>query len=210
MRPRLFLCAIVTFAVGPGGCSADKAFAKDQWWSLTQLVRPGIPLVKDKSWIRSPIDAYVLASLEANGLQPAPPADKRVLIRRLTHDLIGLPPTPVEVHAFLSDDSPQAYERLVDRLLASPHTASAGRGTGSTSFITAIPMVTTRINAGTMPGRTATTSSAPLTVTGHTPGLSRNRSLAMCSIRMMQTASSPPASLPLVLGILSAMSSCAW
>ncbi len=77
--------------------------------------------VKRKGWATSPIDDYVLAKLEEKGLSPAPPADKRTLIRRVTFDLIGLPPTPQEIDNFLKDDSPGAFETLVERLLASPH-----------------------------------------------------------------------------------------
>jgi mono/diheme cytochrome c family protein len=91
------------------------------WWSLTPLVRPEIPRVKDTGWIRTPIDAFLLEALEARGLSPGPEADRRTLIRRLTFDLHGLPPTPEEIDAFLDDTAPDAYERLVDRLLASPH-----------------------------------------------------------------------------------------
>ena len=69
----------------------------------------------------NPIDNFVLARLEAGGLSPAPPADKRTLIRRATFDLIGLPPTPAEVDAFLADNSADAYAKVIDRLLASPH-----------------------------------------------------------------------------------------
>ncbi|MBI3262612.1 MAG: DUF1549 domain-containing protein, partial [Acidobacteria bacterium] len=76
--------------------------------------------MQDPAWVRNPIDDFVLAKLEARGLAPSPPADKRTLIRRATFSLVGLPPTPEEVEAFLADRSPDAYERLVDRLLASP------------------------------------------------------------------------------------------
>ncbi len=90
-------------------------------WSF-QPVRPGHPPeVKGKEWLRSPIDAFVLKALEARGLKPAPEADKQTLIRRITFDLTGLPPTPAEVEAFLQDRAPDAYERLVEHLLASPH-----------------------------------------------------------------------------------------
>ncbi|MGE3818564.1 MAG: PSD1 and planctomycete cytochrome C domain-containing protein [Isosphaeraceae bacterium] len=78
------------------------------------------PEVADPSWPRSSIDRFVLGALEARGVRPAPPADRRTLIRRLSIDLTGLPPTPEDVDAFLDDKSPDAYERLVDRLLASP------------------------------------------------------------------------------------------
>jgi hypothetical protein len=90
-------------------------------WVLRPPVRPELPRVLSASWVSDPIDAFILARLEADGLVPAPPADRLTLIRRATFDLLGLPPTPREVDAFLADPSPDAYERLVDRLLASPH-----------------------------------------------------------------------------------------
>ena len=79
------------------------------------------PAVQNASWVQSPIDAFILSALEKKGLKPAPPADKRTLIRRATFDLTGLPPTPEEVKAFLADNSPDAFAKVVDRLLASPH-----------------------------------------------------------------------------------------
>jgi hypothetical protein len=82
--------------------------------------------VKEKSWAKTNIDHFVLAKLEAKGMKPVAPADRRALIRRVTLDLTGLPPTPEEVDAFVNDKSPNAYEKVVDRLLASPRTASAG------------------------------------------------------------------------------------
>jgi mono/diheme cytochrome c family protein len=91
------------------------------WWSLRPLVRPAPPTVKDAGWVRTPVDAFVLAALEAKGMHPSPPADRRTLIRRVTFDLLGLPPTPAEVEEFVTDPRPDAYERLVERLLASPH-----------------------------------------------------------------------------------------
>ncbi len=90
-------------------------------WSFQPPVRPEIPAVKNQKWIRNPIDAFILAKLEAAGMTPAPEADRLTLIRRVMLDLTGLPPTPEEVNAFLNDTRPGAYERLVDRLLASPH-----------------------------------------------------------------------------------------
>src|SRR5262249_27906661 len=89
-------------------------------WSLRMPARPDIPAVKDTNWVRTPIDAFVLAKLEAKGLKPSSEADRRTLIRRLSFDLVGLPPTPDEVDAFLQDKAPDAYEKLVDRLLDSP------------------------------------------------------------------------------------------
>ena len=79
-----------------------------------------LPPTKNATWPQSPLDHFILAKLEAAGLSPAPPADKRTLIRRVTFDLTGLPPTPEEIDAFLADDRPDAFARLVDRLLASP------------------------------------------------------------------------------------------
>ncbi|HEX2523757.1 MAG TPA: DUF1549 domain-containing protein, partial [Terriglobia bacterium] len=89
------------------------------WWSLKTLELPLKPVLNDL-WIRTPIDAFILAKLKEKGLTPSPEADRRTLIRRLTYDLHGLPPTPEEVRSFLNDKSPVAYEKLVDRLLASP------------------------------------------------------------------------------------------
>jgi mono/diheme cytochrome c family protein len=93
------------------------------WWSLRPIRRVAAPSVRGlaAAWVRTPVDAFVLAGLEAAGLRPAPEADRATLIRRVTFDLIGLPPTPEQVAAFASDPAPRAYERLVDRLLASPH-----------------------------------------------------------------------------------------
>jgi len=89
-------------------------------WSFIPPVRPNPPTVKNGAWPRGALDAFVLARLEAEGLAPSPEADKTTLLRRATFDLTGLPPTPAEVDAFLADDSPGAFERVVDRLLASP------------------------------------------------------------------------------------------
>jgi len=90
-------------------------------WAFEPVREPAIPPVKNQAWVQTPIDAFVLARLEAQGYAPSAPADRRTLIRRATFDLLGLPPSPEEVAAFVCDESPRAYERLVDRLLASPH-----------------------------------------------------------------------------------------
>ena len=90
------------------------------FWSFQPLKDSVPPAVKDAAWANNPIDRFILARIEAAGARPAPVADKRTLLRRLTFDLTGLPPTPSEVDAFLSDSSPQAFEKVVDRLLASP------------------------------------------------------------------------------------------
>jgi len=90
-------------------------------WRWGALEPPEPPRVADEAWVKSPIDRFLLARLEERGLAPAPPAEKIALLRRATYDLVGLPPTPEEARAFLADDAPDAYERLVERLLASPH-----------------------------------------------------------------------------------------
>lgn len=89
-------------------------------WAFTVPFRHPTPKVSRQAWVRNPIDAFVLAKLEANGIAPAPPADKRTLLRRVTFDLTGLPPTPEELRAFLADNTSTAYEKVVRRLLASP------------------------------------------------------------------------------------------
>ena len=102
--------------------AAGKSAAR---WGYGPVVRPPVPTVKNPGWVRNPIDALLLARLEAEGLEPAPPAERAALIRRVTYDLTGLPPAPEEVDAFVADPSADAYERLVDRLLASPHHGEA-------------------------------------------------------------------------------------
>ncbi len=92
-----------------------------QFWSFLKPLRPAIPQTKTKNWGRNEIDAFVLQTLERKGLKPAPPAEPATLLRRAYFDLIGLPPSPEEVETFLNDRSPEAFERVVERLLASPH-----------------------------------------------------------------------------------------
>jgi hypothetical protein len=92
----------------------------DVHWAFRPVSAQGIPTTRQTCWVRSPIDAFVLARLEAAGLRPAPEADRATLLRRVALDLVGLPPTPEELDAFLADQSPDAYEKQVDRLLGSP------------------------------------------------------------------------------------------
>ncbi|MBS0205783.1 MAG: PSD1 domain-containing protein [Planctomycetes bacterium] len=101
------------------GKQIDIAAARE-FWSLRPIAVPSVPTVKNTGWPRTDVDRFILAKLEQHGLNPAPDADKRTLIRRATYDLIGLPPTPEVVAAFLADDSPEAFSRVVDRLLDSP------------------------------------------------------------------------------------------
>ncbi|MGE0128274.1 MAG: PSD1 and planctomycete cytochrome C domain-containing protein [Blastocatellales bacterium] len=100
---------------------AAKESAIPQHWAFAKPVRPAPPQAKNKTWVRAPIDSFVLSQLEKQNLAPAPEADKVTLIRRLSLDLIGLPPTIEEVDQFVNDSSPDAYNKLVDRLLTSPH-----------------------------------------------------------------------------------------
>jgi mono/diheme cytochrome c family protein len=104
-----------------GSDSARGTGVKTKHWAFVTATRPALPEVKDKAWVRNPIDDFVLARLEREGLSPSPEADKETLIRRVSLDLVGLPPTIAEVDAFLADKSGNAYEKVVDRLLASPH-----------------------------------------------------------------------------------------
>ncbi len=104
--------------------NAVKAFdlkARMSHWAWQPIRRVAPPIVKESAWARNPIDAFVRAKLDAKGFKPNPAADRRTLLRRVTFDLTGLPPTPDEINAFLADKSPNAYEKVVDRLLASPH-----------------------------------------------------------------------------------------
>ncbi len=125
---RLF-AALVPLLLAAGlvtGRAAEPASATDDdtWWSLKPIVKavpPAAPSGKYADWPRTPIDRFILAKLREKGLEPAPPADKRTLLRRVTFDLTGLPPTPEEIDAFLADSSADAYEKVVERLLASPH-----------------------------------------------------------------------------------------
>jgi Protein of unknown function (DUF1553)/Protein of unknown function (DUF1549) len=122
---------VLSFALlaGSGNAiAADAATRGDRftpedrsYWAFQTVASPKLPAVRDARWVRNPIDAFVLSQLEAQGLRPAAPADRITLLRRVTLDLIGLPPAPDEVEAFLKDSSPGAYEKVVDRLLQSPH-----------------------------------------------------------------------------------------
>ncbi len=106
-------------------CAAGLSTASEpsDWWSLKSIRKPApppVPPTQDASWVRTPIDRFILAKLNEKGLRPSPPADRRALLRRVTFDLIGLPPTLDETKAFLADPAADAYEKAVDRLLASP------------------------------------------------------------------------------------------
>jgi mono/diheme cytochrome c family protein len=113
--------------IAPAGADAIRSpgaaisASERAFWAFQPIADPLLPAVKNQNWIRKPLDRFVLAKLESAGLRPVRPADKHALLRRVTFDLIGLPPTPEEIAAFVNDDSPNAYEKVVERLLASPH-----------------------------------------------------------------------------------------
>ncbi|HZY85608.1 MAG TPA: PSD1 and planctomycete cytochrome C domain-containing protein [Gemmataceae bacterium] len=107
---------------GPAGKKPMRVTEEDRlFWSFRPLARPTPPAVKSPAWCRTPVDQFILHKLEDKGLTPTAEAERRKLIRRAYFDLIGLPPSPAEVEAFVRDPSPRAYEALIDRLLASPH-----------------------------------------------------------------------------------------
>ena len=122
---RVLVCAVFAAVVPPiiltEGSTRYGVGENGTHWSFQPPSRPPVPDTHDPVWPRNPIDRFILARLEAEGLKPAPESDRRTLIRRLSFDLIGLPPTPEEIDAFLADRAANAYETLVDRLLASPH-----------------------------------------------------------------------------------------
>jgi hypothetical protein len=121
-RTALWLTVCAGFAAAIGLRAADDPFTptQRQLWSLQPVRAAAPPAVKNRRWVRTAIDAFVLADLEKAGITPSPPAERITLIRRASLDLIGLPPTPAEVAAFLADRSPHAFDTVVDRLLASP------------------------------------------------------------------------------------------
>src|SRR4051812_46947021 len=118
----LSLSAGISVAAEPDTAAAKPAAnTVPNNWAYKPVQQVSAPAVKQKAWVNTPIDAFVLAKLEEKGIKPSPAADRATYIRRATLDAWGLLPTPEEVTAFEKDKSPQAYETLVDRLLASPH-----------------------------------------------------------------------------------------
>jgi Protein of unknown function (DUF1549)/Protein of unknown function (DUF1553) len=118
IRPIL---ALLLALLAAGHAATPSIDAGRQHWAFQRLTKSAPPDVKNMAWVRNDVDRFILAALEANGLRPSPEADRHTLIRRVTFDLVGLPPTPEEVETFVADRSPDAWERVVDRLLASPH-----------------------------------------------------------------------------------------
>lgn len=121
--PQAEAAALAEAAAKPAGPkSTTRSFTEEEkaFWSFQPLAPATAPAVKKRAWVKSPIDAFILQKLEAKGLQPAAPADKLTLLRRATYDLTGLPPTEKEMADFLADNAPDAFAKVVDRLLASP------------------------------------------------------------------------------------------
>ena len=114
----------------PGAERKEKMIPADQegvftaeqrnYWAFQPVSRPHYPQVARADWVSNSVDLFILSKLEEKGLEPAPPADKAALLRRAAFDLTGVPPTVQEIEDFLADDSPDAFEKVVDRLLASP------------------------------------------------------------------------------------------
>src|SRR4051794_10064526 len=118
-RLPIILLGLALLLCSEAGAAGD-ADKKSSAWAFSALKAPEVPSVHNNKWIGNSVDAFILSKLEANGLAPAGRADKAILLRRVTLDLHGLPPSPAEVDAFLADHSSRAFETVVDRLLASP------------------------------------------------------------------------------------------
>ncbi len=116
----LFAAWVNAGAAWPDGIDTATVVDKTDHWAYKPVQRPAVPAVVDTAWPHNDIDRFILARLEAEGLQPAPPADRRAWLRRATFDLTGLPPTPEEVEHFVADPSPGSHARVIERLLASP------------------------------------------------------------------------------------------
>jgi hypothetical protein len=125
MRKNSYICwqIVIASALACGSASAlaDDAVSQDARWAFQPVQAIAVPAVRNEAWCQSPVDRFVLARLETAGLAPNPPAQRLELIRRVSFDLTGLPPTPEEIDAFLADHSPDAFAKVVDRLLASRH-----------------------------------------------------------------------------------------
>ncbi len=158
---------VATLAMSDDARIPDKPITAEErdHWAFQPPRRSEPPVVKDRKWVRNPIDAFIRASLDANGLSPAPEAERTTLLRRLSFDLTGLPPSPDEIEGFLNDRSANAYEKVVDRLLASPQYGVRWRSTGSTWLATPTPTASSSTRLGPTPGDTATGSLTPSIVT---------------------------------------------
>ena len=163
LLPRLSAAALLLALTLAQAISAD---VRDDW-AYKPVARPKVPETPSaKHRTRNPIDAFLLAKLAEKKLAFAPEADRRTLIRRVYFDLIGLPPTPEEIEAFVADKSPDAYEKLVDQLLASPQFGERhGRVVARRRCASPSPTASTPTPSARTPGGTATTSSRSSTPT---------------------------------------------
>jgi hypothetical protein len=119
---RVYFCLCLCLGASAVYAAQTRVFTDGQktFWSFQPVAKPAVPIVKGKQWVNNPVDAFILSKLEDRQLQPNKPADKLTLLRRVTIDLTGLPPTQAEIQSFLSDNSAAAYDKVVDRLLAAP------------------------------------------------------------------------------------------
>jgi len=112
---------VIVIAFAASSPAAEDLKEARAHWAYQPVSKPPVPAVKATPWVKSPVDAFILARLEANGMKPSPAASRETLLRRVSFDLVGLPPTTDELRAFLADNAPDAFTKVVDRLLASPH-----------------------------------------------------------------------------------------
>ena len=175
----LLLPCRVTAAAPEVGNPILATRAAGKYWAFQPIRSPEAPSTKQQNWVRNPIDAFILHQLESNHLAPAPPADRRTLIRRVYFDLLGVPPTPDQVAQFIHDPDPKAYEHLVDRLLQSPQYGERWAGIGWMSCAMPTARDLRRISSMTMPGNTGITSSDRSRQTSRSIVSSRSKSRGM-------------------------------
>lgn len=142
-------------AAGAPWTEAGKG-ADSSWWAFRKKL-DAVPAVKSSGWIRTPVDSFILNKLEEKGLHPVAEASRRTLVRRAYFDLHGLPPTPAEVSQFVQDPAPDAYEKLIDRLLASPRYGERWGAGGWTSCVTPTQAATKPTSISKTHGVIATT-----------------------------------------------------
>jgi hypothetical protein len=120
IKKSLAALAVVVLLSGAGAAHSAERAPGREFWSFQRVKSPAAPIVTNREWTRTPIDDFILAKLEQENLEPNPDTDRRTLIRRATFDLTGLPPAPDEIESFLADQSPDAFAKVIDRLLAAP------------------------------------------------------------------------------------------
>ena len=194
MRSAWLAAAVALMAV-PQAPSKDFTPQQRRWWAFQKVVKPAVPITKDRTWVRNDMDAFILAKLEEKGIKPAPPADKITLLRRATLDLTGLLPTPEEVQAVCWPTiRPRLSPRWWTACSIRRATANAGRGTGSTWPATPTAKASRATKRARTSGAIATTSSTRSTRTSRTTGSCASRSPATSCTPAIPPRSSPPAS----------------